>query len=125
MILDSVKNLNAIHAKLVHFVASPKEIINIEAVTYGNPEPYSEFLPYIEFAKSHGEVKVLFGENHGLIISGTPANLAKYIEAFQFDKDEDGNHHHPDFSLMNKGNASTNGLWPFVEADNDYVAEHK
>ena len=59
------------------------------------------------------------------MVSGSTEHLAKYIEAFEFEESEDGNHHHPEFSLINENNYDMSGLWPFVEADNDYVAEHQ
>lgn len=124
MILDSVQNLNRIHSVLSEFLKREEVSLRIEAVSKGSPEPYSEFLPYIELVKSQGKVLVNFDMNRGLLISGSIENLTKYIEAFEFSEDEDGNHHHPDFSLINENTIEMNGLWPFIEADNDYVAEH-
>lgn len=125
MILDSVKNLNEIYKELVEFTESEIQKVKINAIVKGSPEPYSEFLPYIELWKSEGKVLVKFSENRGLIITGSTANLIKYIEAFRFGADEDGNHHHPEFELVNENSFSMDGLWPFIEADNDYVAEHQ
>ncbi|MEJ2592023.1 MAG: hypothetical protein P8178_11580 [Candidatus Thiodiazotropha sp.] len=96
----------------------------IEAVKEGSPDPFSEFLPYIEFAKSKGKVLVQITKERGLRVSGSKENLTKYIEAFAFGDEEDGNHHHPEFSLINENAHEMGGLWPFVEANNDYVAEH-
>jgi hypothetical protein len=124
MILGSISNLNAIHLELAEFLGKEWERIRIKAITAGSPEPYSELLPYIEFIKSQGNVLVEFGEDRGLLISGSLENLAKYIEAFEFGEDEDGNHHHPEFSLVNERYFEMGSLWPFVEADNGYVAEH-
>ena len=125
MILDSVTNLNAIHIELVEFLGSDEDRIRLNAIAVGSPEPYSEFLPYLEFVKSQDKVLVQFGNDRGLIISGSVGNLAKYIEAFKFEESEDGNHHHPEFSLINEDHFEKDGLWPFVEADNDYVAENE
>lgn len=125
MILDSVNNLNKIYKELVKFTEAEKQQARIEAIVKGDPEPYSEFLPYIEIKKSEGKVVVQFSEDRGLLIAGSAANLKKYIEAFRFGADEDGNHHHPDFVLINENSFSMGGLWPFIEADDDYVAEHQ
>ncbi|MCG7990618.1 MAG: hypothetical protein JAY98_03670 [Candidatus Thiodiazotropha lotti] len=125
MILDSVENLNEIYKELVEFTESEKQKVKINAIVKGNPEPYSEFLPYIELSKSEGKVLVRFSEDRGLVITGSTAYLIKYIEAFRFSSDEDGNHHHPEFELVNENSFSMGGLWPFIEADNDYVAEHQ
>jgi len=124
MILDSIGNLNAVYDKLSRFLASSKASIRIEAVTQENPESYAEFLPYLELIKSQGKVSVQFGEGKGILISGSSENLTTYIEAFKFGENEDGNHHHPEFSLINKNNFYMGNLWPFIEADNDYVTEH-
>ena len=125
MILDSVSNLNGIYSELTEFLAKGENKKRIEAITEGSPEPYSEFLPYIEFAISNGKVLVQFGKDRGLVVSGSTEYLAKYIEAFEFEESEGRNHHHPEFSLINENNYEMSGLWPFVEADNDYVAEHQ
>ncbi|MBV2121958.1 MAG: hypothetical protein KUF74_10920 [Candidatus Thiodiazotropha sp. (ex Ctena orbiculata)] len=125
MILDSVENLNEIYKELVVFAGSKEQKIKINAIVKGNPEPYSEFLPYIELSKTEGKILVIFSEDRGLVITGSTANLLKYIEAFRFNSDEDGNHHHPEFGLVNENSFSMGGLWPFIEADNDYVAEHQ
>jgi hypothetical protein len=125
MILDSVENLNEIYKELVEFAGSEKQKIKINAIVKGNPKPYSEFLPYIEFSKTEGKILVIFSEDRGLVITGSTANLLKYIEAFRFNSDEDGNHHHPEFELVNEKSFSMGLLWPFIEADNDYVAEHQ
>ncbi len=122
MILDSVKNLNRIHQELARFIESEITKVRIGAISQGDPEPYSEYLPYIEFAKSEGKVTVHFSEDRGLLISGSTAHLKKYIEAFRFRADEDGNHHHPEFELINENSFNMGGLWPFIEADDDYVA---
>ncbi|MCU7807999.1 MAG: hypothetical protein KZQ73_09065 [Candidatus Thiodiazotropha sp. (ex Semelilucina semeliformis)] len=99
--------------------------MKINAIVKGNPEPYSEFLPYLELSKTEGKILVIFSEDRGLVITGSYANLLKYLEAFKFSSDEDGNHHHPEFELVNENSLSMGGLWPFIEADNDYVAEHQ
>jgi hypothetical protein len=125
MILDSVENLNEIYKELVEFTGSKKQKIKINGIVKGNPEPYSEFLPYIELSKTKGKILVIFREDRGLVITGSTANLLKYIEAFRFSSDEDGNHHHPEFELVNENSFSMGGLWPFIEANNDYVAEHQ
>jgi hypothetical protein len=125
MILDSVDNLNEIYKQLVEFTESEKKIIKLLAIVRGNPEPYSEFLPYIELSKTEGKILVKFTKDRGLVITGSTENLIKYIEAFRFSSEEDGNHHHPEFVLMNENSFSVGGLWPFVEADSEYVAEHK
>ncbi len=104
MILDSVKNLNEIYKKLVEFTESDKQKVKINAIVKGNPKPYSEFLPYFELSKSEGKVLVKFSEDRGLLITGSTANLIKYIEAFRFSVNEDGNHHHPEFELPYIGN---------------------
>ena len=124
MLLDSVSNLNGIHLELKAFLDGTEMIKRIEAIKKGSPEPFSEFLPYIEFAKSEGKVLVQITKERGLRISGSKENLVKYIEAFAFGDEEDGNHHHPEFSLIKEKAHEMGGLWPFVEADNDYVAEH-
>lgn len=125
MILDSVENLNEIYNELVEFTGSEKQDIKISAIVKGNPEPYTEFLPYIELSKTEGKILVKFSEERGLVITGSTANLIKYIEAFRFSSDENGNHHHPEFELVNENSFSMGGLWPFIEADNDYVNEHQ
>jgi hypothetical protein len=125
MILDSVDNLNKIYRKLFEFNSSKKQKIKINAIVKGKPEPYSEFLPYIEISKTKGKILVIFSEDRGLLITGSTANLLKYIEAFRFGSDEDGNHHHPEFELVHENSLSMGGLWPFIEADNDYVADNK
>ena len=124
MILDSVSNLNTIHLDLKGFLDGSGMTKRIQAIEEGSPEPFSEFLPYIEFAKSEGKVLVQITKDRGLRVSGSKENLVKYIEAFAFDQEEDGNHHHPEFSLIKEKADEIGGLWPFVEADNDYVAEH-
>jgi hypothetical protein len=125
MILDSVENLNEIYKELVEFAGSEKQKIKINAIVKGNPEPYSEFLPYVELSKTEGKILVIFSADRGLAITGSTANLLKYIEAFRFSSDEDGNHHHPELELVNENSFSMGGLWPFIEADNYYVAEHQ
>ncbi len=125
MILDSVSNLNGIYLDLAEFLGGREKTKRIDAIKNGSPEPYSEFLSYIEFRKSQGKLPVQFGESRGLLISGSIENLTKYIEAFEFEESEDGNHHHLEFSLINENNYEMSGLWPFIEADNDYVAEHQ
>ncbi|MET0080567.1 MAG: hypothetical protein ABW119_19085 [Candidatus Thiodiazotropha lotti] len=125
MILDSVENLNEIYKDLVEFAGSKNQKIKINAIVKGNPEPYSELLPYIELSKTEGKILVIFSEDRGLVITGSTANLLKYIEAFRFSSEEDRNHHHPEFELVNENSISMGGLWPFIEADNDYVAEHQ
>jgi hypothetical protein len=125
MILDSVINLTAIHATLMAFLGEETASFRLNAITIGSPEPYSEFLPYLEFIKSQGKVLVQMGEDRGLLISGSANNLAAYIEAFEFKENEDGNHHHPEFSLINENNFKLNSLWPFVAADNDYVNDNR
>ena len=125
MILDSVTNLNNTYLKLCKFIESNEEKLKLEAITVGSPEPYKEFLPYIEILKTKGMVSVQFSRNRGLEISGSKQHLQEYVGAFKFEENEDGNHHHPELSLINKEGFEQSGLWPFVEADNDYVEEHE
>ncbi len=125
MILDSVSNLNAIYSRLNAFATNDVVTINLKAIIVGSPEPYSEYLPYIQFKKSEGKILIELGKDKGLLISGSIDNLTKYFKAFEFDENEDGGHHHPDCSLMNNNNPKTGKLWPLIEADNDYVAEHQ
>lgn len=123
MILDSVENLNALHDALVRFLESEEGRLKVEETTSGSPEPYDELLAYIEARKAEGKISVALSNERGLVISGATEHLSKYVEAFEFGADEDGNHHHPEFTLVNKDGFEMNGLWPFVEADNDYVTD--
>jgi hypothetical protein len=125
MILDSVENLNEIYKELIEFTDSNKQKIKINAIVKGNPEPYCEFLPYLELSKTEGKILVIFSADRGLVVTGSTANLLKYIEAFRFSSDEDGKHHHPEFEPGNENSFNMDGLRPFIEADNDYVAEHQ
>ncbi len=124
MILDSIRHLNILYKELITFIDSEKTNTRIEAIVKGDPEPYSEFLPYMEIVKTAGKLLVQYGKNRGLKISGSPANLKIFIEAFKFNTDEDGNHHHPEFELLNTNEFSTGSLKPFIEADNNYDAHH-
>lgn len=125
MILDSINNLNNIYSTLSAFIDSSEEKIHIDAIIIGSPEPYDEFLPYIEFMKTSGVVSVEFSDDKGLIVTGSKQNISEYIEAFKFDGNEDGNHHHPEMSLISKESLNQSGLWPFIEADNEYIGEHE
>jgi hypothetical protein len=102
---------------------SPSKTVRIEAEDHGSPEPYSKFLPYIEFRKARGMVSVKFGENNGLCVEGSRENLELYVAAFEFEENENGEHHHPEMSLIDENNFDLGYLWPFVEADNEYVED--
>ena len=58
MILDSVENLNKTYAALNSFLKSDESNIRIDAITKKSPEPYLEFLPYLEFIKTEGLISV-------------------------------------------------------------------
>ena len=119
MILSSISNLNTIHSELETFLKEDAHEIRIEADVTGSPEPYTELLPYIRFVKSHKKVNVKFTDDRGLLVSGSVHNLSQYIEAFKFKDNEDGCHHHPELHLINEEQFEMDGVWPFIEADNE------
>ena len=122
MILDSVSNLNKTYAILQDFLNSEESTLKIKTIASGSPEPYSEFLTFLKFKKTHGKISVKLSEERGLIIAGSKNNLFKYIKTFIFKKD--GEHNHPEFSLIHEDNYKLGGYWPFVESDNDYVKDN-
>ena len=68
-------------------------------------------------------ISVRFLESNGLCVEGSPENLERYVSAFEFEEKENGEHHHPEMSLVSQHNSALGNLWPFVEADNEYVED--
>jgi hypothetical protein len=124
MLLDSVEGLNKLHKKLVSFLGSEQKQKIFEAETSGNPQPYDEFLTYLDILKSEGPINLSMTKDRGLLLEGSKQNLEKYIAHFQFEPGEDGNHHHPDNSLE-KGYIAKGTLGLIIEADDYYINEHQ
>ena len=59
----------------MRFIDSTEHIIRLEANTKGSPQPYDEFLAYLEFEKTSGPIFVSFNEDKGIKIKGAVENL--------------------------------------------------
>ena len=125
MILDSVQGLNDVHRKLKEFIASTETALRLEADTWGNPQPYDEFLPNLEFKKTDGPIFVSFNEDRGIKVAGSVENLEIYTDFFQFAEDEDTDHHHPEYVLDKEDYIAPGTLSLIIEADNYYIQEHQ
>jgi len=124
MLLDSVEGMNKLHKELVSFLSSEQKQKKFEAETSGNPQPYEEFLCYLDILKSKGPINLSFTKDRGLFLEGSKENLEKYISHFQFEPDEDGSHHHPDNSLE-KDYIAKGTLGLIIEADDYYINEYQ
>lgn len=119
MILDSLSGHNAIYSELSSFLSSNEEHIVLQADTSGSSEPYSILLEGLAINKNKNPVLVTV-ENNQLCISGSKDNLNTYISHFRFSNNEEGCHHHPEYT--NKANyLSLESLSVIIEADSEYI----
>ena len=95
MLLDSMKGMRAVYDHLRDFLASPEWATTLEADCTGSPQPYSELLAGLIVEKAKGPIRLTITPNRWLCLSGSPEYLRSYIDDFEFQDNEEGEHHHP------------------------------
>jgi len=127
MLLDSLAGMNRTSVQLRKFLEAPGTEIAFTAKTSGSPEPYERFLAGLRVRKDEGPIRLTLAADDFVELSGSLENLARYIEHFSFDEDEEGAHHHPeheyDAAGPVRGYMSPHSDWLIIEVDTVYVAE--
>jgi hypothetical protein len=116
MLLDTAATLNILHQQLLSFLTSSLKKISITAEVSLNPAPYDMFLNGLRVEKTQGSIMLRLSQDHWLELTGSEANLAKYVSHFHFGNIEDNDHHHPD----NGNYMSTGSLRLIIEADSTW-----
>ena len=122
VILDSTWELWATHAALEQFLESSEEVLTLSAKTDGNPAPYSEFLPFIQFLKRPTHLLVERTAAGGIRVTGSPELMKRWIQAFLCPGDQDHRHPEQEFDL-GEHVFQEGSLFPYVQADDDYEKE--
>jgi hypothetical protein len=101
--------------------------MELRAKMSGSPEPYQRLLRGLRVRKDEGRIRLLLSADDFLELSGSLENLARYIEHFSFDDDEEGAHHHPeheyDATGPLPGYMAPESEWLIIEVDSVYVSE--
>jgi hypothetical protein len=122
MVLDSLHGMDAVHARLRHFLASGECAVLIEAQCSGSSAPYDEFLCALAFEVSDGPISVSISPERRLKIHGSRENLATYASYFHFGEFEEGATHNPELSNR-PGYMSPDSLWINIEVDTLHIRE--
>jgi len=116
MLLDTGAELNVLHERLTKFLASSAESVSFSAEVTLSPAPYQEFLRGLRLQKTQGLVMLRLSQDRWLELTGSEANLAKYVSHFKFNNPDRDDHHHPDNGdFMARGT-----LCLIVEADSTW-----
>ena len=122
VILDSTWQLRATHAAIEQFLDSSEAILTVPARTDGNPAPYSEFLPSLQFVKCASHLLVERTAAGDIRVTGSPELMKRWIQAFLCSGDQD--HRHPEQEFDLEEHVFQDGsLFPYVQADDDYEKE--
>jgi hypothetical protein len=89
MLLETGVNLDLLQGRLSTFLTSEIESDSVPAETAHSPAPYHEFLGGLRIQKTQGQVMLSLAEDRWLELTGSEANLAKYISHFYFWKPEE------------------------------------
>jgi len=122
MLLDSLVAMNALHDRLRGFVASTQTVLALPADQSGTAAPYAELLAGIELRKGDGPLDLRLTPQRWLSLSGSQENLARYVEFFRFDDDEEGAHHHPEHA-NSAGYIAPGTMSLIIEVDSSWVEE--
>ena len=120
MLLDTGAELNALHARLVEFLASAETSISIPALVTLSPVPYEQFLPGLRLQKTQDRVSLRFAPDDWLELSGAESCLSEYVSHFRFDPPDEDGHHHPD----NANYMVPGSLRLVIEADSTWGKEN-
>ena len=127
MLLDSLTGMNGTFDQLQAFLEGSDTDIEFPAKMSGPLEADEGWLRGLRVRKGEGPIRLVRGPDQFLELSGSLANLARYIRHFSFDENEEGTHHHPeheyDAAGPLPGYMSPDSEWLIVEVDSDYVAE--
>lgn len=127
MLLDSLRGMNETLIHLQAFLESAKGEIELPAQTSGSPEPYERFLFGLRVRKGNGPIRLVRLPDGFLELTGAAENLARYIEHFSFEADEEGAHHHPEHEYDDagplRGYMSPDSESLIVEVDSIHIAE--
>lgn len=128
IIFESPRGMKALYKRLTEFLMSDDPVIELLAEAPVSPEPYedNQVLRGLRVIKAQGPIMLRIDENNGLELSGLSENLKIYISYFEFDADEDGEHHHPEYVLNEDGEPQKDYLTPgalslVIEVDSDSV----
>ena len=119
VILDSTSGLRASFEAIEGFLKSSESNLTLAARTDGNPAPYEEFLPALQFVKQPGHLSVKRTGSGGIRVQGAPELMQRWIQAFLCSGDQD--HRHPEQEFDVDEQVFVKGsLFPYVQADDRY-----
>jgi hypothetical protein len=99
-------------------LASTEPSIEIAAAGPCHMCPDSPTLRAFRMEKSDGRIKTAELPGGVLQVSGRPDLLARYIDDFKFDDDQDGDHRHPENFLASTSDLAPGSLSIIIEVDN-------
>jgi len=120
MLLGPGAELNALHAHLSEFLASPEADLSVPAEVTLSPAPYQQFLPGLRLKKTQNSVCLCLANDGWLELSGSVLNLSKYVSHFRFEPPDQDDHHHPD----NANYMAHGSLRLVIEADSTWGEEN-
>lgn len=124
MLLDSLKGMRASYEHLIAFLQSAEWATTLEADCTGTAEPYDGLLVGLIVEKANGPIKLSITPNKWLNLSGSVENLTHYISHFEFNDDEEGEHHHPEHMNV-KNYISSDSLGLIIEVDTDFIEQSR
>jgi hypothetical protein len=119
MLLDSRDGLAELHDKLQGFLASEAEQFRAVAETDGDPAPYETFLRGLRISKSTGAILLRQTADEWLELSGSLANLKRYVSYLYFAPGIESDHHHPEHVDL-PGYLDPKSLNLIIEADSSW-----
>jgi hypothetical protein len=97
VVTETVAGLNALASRLSDFITSSKSELLLPAVTSESAAPYASLIHALLLIKREGPIMVTVEPALGLIVSGSPDNLALWCSHFRFPASaSEGDHHHPE-----------------------------
>jgi hypothetical protein len=125
MLVDSLTGMNETHNRLQDFLLWEQKSTYLPADCSGSAEPYQELLHGFEIVKSEGPLKLSITNQRNLLLAGSVKNLLYCMRHFKFDAGEEGEHHHPEYVLVNgeplPGYIAPGTLSLIIEVDSEWI----